>query len=440
LSVNPFDTAPCPQDTLMGCGQAALSPGPNVSTLNLPMQTALCQQIHAAALQAAAHGLRTAQDTMPEHIPLARLQQQAHRHGATVYLAHPADVDDIFRGVTLAVYRAVEALYCSRLGRSVRMVWRILDAMAHHAGASSVGYEAVWAICQYLDKRHSDSCAVTIEHIDMVWWIAQTWPDVLMRCEGGSPALCAQAVITCVVACPSMQVLAFRIANEQDAPGANVSLVIHDAIVSQRRPSPTGAAGLVWRLPTEIVAEVDVTEECQAACAQMQMGVRRAEQPLPLPAVLRGEWASDLRGRHLRKGHLGVLFDNHLAKLHGHGPLSAHEQQARTFARQIGYNRDPDEVFPALRNLLPMRAGYITADGVVECDSLRYSDDLLIYWPGHQVALRQSEYSPPELKARYPHEQRAAPTMAWVYLDGEVLCRATTCGSESQRKARKMMA
>jgi hypothetical protein len=183
---------------------------------------------------------------------------------------------------------------------------------------------------------------------------------------------------------------------------------------------------------------MDVTQECQAACAQMQIGVRRAEQPLPLSAVLRGEWASDLRGRRLRKDHLGVLFDNHLAKLHGHGPLSAREQQARTFARQVGYNRDPDEVFPALRNLLPMRAGYITADGVVECDGLRHTDDLLIYWPGCQATLRESEYSEP--KALYPHGQRAVPTMAWVYLDGEVLCRATTGGSESQRDARKMMA
>ncbi len=156
-----------------------------------------------------------------------------------------------------------------------------------------------------------------------------------------------------------------------------------------------------------------MAEECQTACAQMQIRVQRREAPFPLPAVLRGEWASDLKGRHLEKDHLSVLFDNYLDKLHGHGPLSTRQQHERKFARQAGYNRDPDELFPALRNLLPLRHGQVTADGVVECDSLCYAHDLLVYWPGQPVTLRRSEYSR---------------STAWVYLEDEVLCQAAVGG------------
>ncbi len=394
--------------------------GLNTSTLNLALRTELCQQIHAAAWRAAM------QEATPAHrlppggpLRLTRLQQRTHWQGATLYLAHPADIDDIFQGVTLAVYRAIESLYCSRPGRSVNMVWRILDAMAHAAGEPPVSYEAVWAICQYLDERRSARCAVTTEYTEVAWWIAQTWPGVLTYPADGSSACCAQAALTCVIRSSPMQVLAFRIADEQAVPGANIALAIHDAIVSQRCPSSVGTAGLVWPIPTEIMAEVDVTEECREACAQMQINLQRTDRPFPLPADLRGEWASDLKGRPLRQDHLSVLFDNYLGKRHGHGPLSMREQQERKFAHQVGYNRDPNELFPALRNLLPLRHGQITADGVVECDGLHYANDLLAYWPGQQVTLRQSEYS----------------NVVWVYLEDEVLCQAATGGTGNTRKA-----
>ncbi len=104
-----------------------------------------------------------------------------------------------------------------------------------------------------------------------------------------------------------------------------------------------------------------------------------------------------------------MLFDNYLHKAHGYGPLRMQEQQARDWANLIGYNRDPAWQFPALRCFLPSHNGIIGPDGTVEYDGLHYADELLSYWPGHPVTLRRSESSE---------------AMAWVYLDGEVLCQA----------------
>jgi hypothetical protein len=398
----------------------SVNPFLETSVFNLPLCAEMRQQIHAAALRAAAHGLCPARDTAPEHISPDRLKQQARWHGTTIYLAHPAEIDDIFNGVTLAIYRAVESLYCAQLGLSVEMVWRILSAMAGQASMPPVSYEAVWAICMYLDKRRLTSGRVIVECDGATWWLIQTQPNVFVPGEDNPSAYGAPVNITCVIELPSMRVLAFRIAYsseaafEQDALEMSATLAIHDALVSRRRPSRVKAAGLVWRLPAEIISEMEVVS-LREACAQMQISVRRADGSLPVPAWLRGEWAQDLAGRCLQPDRLAALFDNHLTKLHGYGPLYTREQQNRQFPYQVRYHRDPDELFPALRNLLPLHGGYITAEGEVECGGLRYAHDLLVYWPGRQVTLRRSEYS---------STQRTAPTTAWIYLEGEVLCQA----------------
>jgi len=51
----------------------------------------------------------------------------------------------------------------------------------------------------------------------------------------------------------------------------------------------------------------------------------------------------------------------------------------------------------------------VADDGTVVCEGRRYRHDLLDYWPDRDVVLRQSRWSE---------------TVAWVYLDDEVLCRA----------------
>jgi len=372
------------------------------SVFDSPLQPDICQRIHFTALQAAARGLHY--DACPDHISLAQLCQRAHWQGPAAYLAHPADVERAFRGVTLAVYQAIEALYCSRLERSIQMVWRILDVMAQRGDMPTVEYEAVWAICLYLDERRAANSDVTIERIDTAWWVAQITPGV--RIQHGD-ALPHRPTIACVIDTRPSRALAFRIVDGD--MGESISLAIYDAIVSQRQPAREGIAGLTWRLPIRIATEVDMPSDCRDACARIGIEVEPATGALPLLDSLRGDWTRALSDRPLQQGHFAVLFDNYLDKVQGYGPLRTQEHQDREFVSLVGYNRDPAWQFPALRDFLPLRPGRIAQDGSVEYDGLHYEDELLTYWPDQPVTLRRSE---------------TAEALAWVYLDGEMLCPA----------------
>lgn len=81
--------------------------------------------------------------TLPQSLNIAQLRIQRRRFGRTSLLVHPADVEKMFASVTLALYHAIEHLYCSRYERSIAIVWRLVNAMAQHAGVPSVTYEAV---------------------------------------------------------------------------------------------------------------------------------------------------------------------------------------------------------------------------------------------------------------------------------------------------------
>jgi hypothetical protein len=283
------------------------------------------------------------------------------------------------------------------------MVWRIATAMADQAGVPPVEYEAVWAICLYLDERRTAGQDVTVERVSRPWQVVEITPDVSVEGRDGSTY---RPPIVCIVDTES-KVLAFRIAQEEQWE-ENVALAIYDALVSQRRPSREGAAGLTWQIPERLLTEVSLSPACRDACASIQIDVTPAPAGVPWPDFARSDWTHDLTGQPLRADQLARLFDNYLKKMHGYGPLSTQEDQDREFARLAGYNRDPAWQFPALRNFLPLRHRIIQ-DAAVECDGLHYTDELLALWPGQSVTLRRSE---------------ACEATAWVYLDGESVCQA----------------
>ena len=104
-----------------------------------------------------------------------------------------------------------------------------------------------------------------------------------------------------------------------------------------------------------------------------------------------------------------MLFDNYIEKFSDHGPRLRRNWLEWDYSHLVGYNRDPAWQFPALRRLLPSHVSTIGDDGTVAYDGLHYENDLLAYWLGHGVTLRQSE---------------ASEAIAWIQLDGEILCRA----------------
>ena len=375
------------------------------SAFNLPLTLSACQQMHAAALLRVARGLEA--EAVPRSVPVARLRELLHRFGPEVCLAHPAEIEQRFRGVTLAVYQRIEALYCSRLARSIHMVTRILDAMARCANLTAIHEEAIWAMCLYLDELRLQQTSVTTDQLDATWWIGEIVSGAPATAKGGEDdaSLCA---LVGVIDVSQARLLAFRQgAHEYEAELAALSL--YDALVNARLPHPQGAGGLVWRAPTRLAVTGTLSEPCKAACASLGVRIERTSSPPPLTRDLQRVW-TDLRTRlAVAPARWGIVFDSALNRAYGTSPLRAREEADHRFGRLTGYQSDPASLVPGLRALLPLHDASISQEGEVLYDGLHYADDLLSNFPGSRVAVRRSEQTEAAI---------------WVYLDGEILCRA----------------
>ncbi len=371
--------------------------------LGLPIDREDRQLIHYRAIRAAVRGLRP--EAVPTSLPLAALQERARLDGAESYLLHPADIERLFAGVTLAVYRTVRSLYCSRLGRSIRIVWRILSAMAQAASTRALPYEVVWALCLSLEDTRRASLEVPLERGQDTWWLGQTTPDIVIQ-EQAAPRY--QPTITWCVEMGESRALAFHIA-PHGAAGEQRPLALYDGIVALRRPLERVTTGLLWHLPRRIATTVPLSSSHRAACARAGIEVEETAAEPPLIQAVRDRWERGVAGRTLPGGQCARLLDTYLTRAHGYGPLREREQYARELRSRVGYNQDPAWQFPLLRAFLPAAAGSVAEEGVVPYDGLHYAHELLSYWPGHAVIIRRSA-----------HMEAAA----WIYLDGEILCLA----------------
>src|SRR5258708_17225553 len=149
------------------------------SLAHVPLSGDMYQRIHASALRLATQGYYP--QSVPEHIDFERLKQLSLRFGPDSYLVHPADIIAIFDGVTSAVYHMIETRYCSRLGRSIKTTWRILNTMAQHTQMPLLSYEAVWTICLYLEASPRPSVYVSIRRDQRFWWSGKAIPDPRLR-------------------------------------------------------------------------------------------------------------------------------------------------------------------------------------------------------------------------------------------------------------------
>ena len=376
------------------------------SVFNRPLKAETCQQIHADALRRAVQDPQAG--TTPSGVHTAELRARARRYGPQVYLAHPADIERHFRGVTLSVYQEIESLYCSRLGRSWATVFRILRAMAREAGTAVVEEEAVWAICLHLDELRARRTAVTLERLPSAWWLVELALASSTSVSEASGSAGTQQLAVLVIDPGAPQALALR-TGEQRAEAELRSLAIYDALALERRPAPLGGGGLVWRVPACLMVEEELPGGCWHGCAALGIPVELATRPLPLVEELGACWVSEQARRTITPGRQALVFESLLNRVFGTSPQRAREERERALGGLVGYAQDPAELCPALRVFLPERPATINQEGEVAFDGLHYADRVLCYWPGTPVTVRRSQQTEAAL---------------WVYLEGEVLCQA----------------
>lgn len=372
--------------------------------LNAPLQSDLCQQMYVAALHQAINGRN--REMVPASLPVAELRQLTRRYGPQIYVADETVLAHLFGELTLALYQAIEALYCSRLKRTGVMVWRILDQMARATGGKAPPYEAVWIICEYLARKRDELTAVTQTHLQHPWWLVELRLEAWLLDPGSAPY---QPTLICVLETQPARVLASWVGPPQQRIEGGMS-ALYDALVSLRVPAPDGAGGLQWQVPSSLQSELPLSEPLRAACASLALEIEPlGERSFPFLEALRSRWDRDLAQRKLTTHQLMLLFDTHLARHHGYGPLRARRERDQRFRGHLGYNREPAWQFPALRSLLPHVPARIAANGSIPYGGLHYVDELLAYWPESAITLVRSP---------------ATEAFVWVYLEGEILCQA----------------
>lgn len=373
------------------------------SELNGQLQLELCQRIHFAALQSAAQGRF---QNLPPTLNVGEIKALAYIAGASAYLFHPKQVEAIFKGVTLGVYQEIDRLYCSRLGRSVEMISKILDAMAKEAQAKPVTFEAVWAICLYLDERRRSLADVTVKREEKGWWLFPVSPNVWLK-QRQSVAL-AKPTLLSIVDAQTMGVLAFRVCTQESLEQAS-RLVIYDAIAAQRKPSTESRDGLIWFIPTRLETALVLEPDKVDICANLGIEVTDDDKRMSIIEDLQHSWWRDISGRVLSENELAMFFDNYLYKSSGFSPLRSRTEMARECVNLNGYSKDPAGQFPALRALLPISTAFVDSAGRVRLDGLTYEDPLLRYWIGQEVQVRRSAHFE---------------ATAWIYVNNDVLCEA----------------
>jgi hypothetical protein len=366
------------------------------SLLNLPLTIDVCQQIHAEALLRISH-TSAVEHMIPESVDGSLLRELRLRLGPAICLAHPKEVEQLFCGVTLLVYQQIEALYCSRIARSIRMVTRILTAMARAAQAPLIHEEAIWAICLYLDERRREHTRVTTQQTSAVWWIGTIVTD-----EQDQPLLVGLIDLSC------LRVLAFRVGPCQFREEL-YTLTLYDALLATRHPDREAAGGVAWQVPTALISPDPLAFGCHLACAELRVRIEQRRTGVPLVGDLRELWMKQQRHLKIAPEQRTVAFDSALNRAYGTSPLRTREQADYRFRHLKGYQSDPASLVPGIRALLPSQKAEILQEGEVLFDGLHYTDELLSYFPGSLVEVALSKHSEATM---------------WVSLDGEILTKA----------------
>ena len=369
-----------------------MNPFLNQSLLNAPLQQEPCQRIQYMAWSKVMYQPHEAMN-VPQSLNVARLRMQRRRFGRASSLVHPADVEKMFAGVTLALYHTIERLYCSRHERSIPTVWRLVNAMAQYAKVLPVTYEAVWSICLFLEERRLRATATLLERRDEQWWIASLDYE--------------RHTILCLFDPAYAQVLAFHTSDSQEMPV--YERVLYDAVVSQRRPTSDTPAGLSWSLPRHLFTQDVVPPTFREACIHLGIALIERQERHPFVQTLYEGWNYEYRQRNLPARRWAEAFDHYLDRVYGYGPIRVREERDEANMHLIGYNQDPSWLFPALRLLLPPHEGYVIENGAVLYDELHYTDELLSYWTESPVTVRRSFHTE---------------ACVWVYLSGEIMCDA----------------
>lgn len=377
-----------------------MNPFQSTSMLNRPLSVDTCQMMIFSAANT------TPRFSLPSHEDMLGLRELAGVFGREVYIVAPPTVEQLFRGVTVKVYQEAQSLFCSPIFRRHHTIWRILSKLAEEAHMAPPTPEAIWAICGYLSSLRDERIGPLVAQSEAQWQLCQVLLDVTVS----SGTMRTRPEITCVVDVPVGQVIAFHRQKAGESREHAIATTLYDALSMQRKPAPLTPGGLIWSSPRQLIVDAALSQHVATCCAELGISILATTKHHSIVDDLQGTWTRTLAGRVLSAARFDLMLDTYLKKRYGHGPRTAADDAAYDFRHLDGYNRDPALMLPPLRWLLPACNATVDEEGAVSIAGRRYHDDLLRYWTSSEVTARISR-----------HDSQNA----YIYLDGEILCRAS---------------
>ncbi len=326
-------------------------------------------------------------------------------YGQEVYILDQSRAEQLFRGVTLAVYQEAQRLFSSPVFRSHHVVWRILSKLAEEAQVLPPTPEAIWAICGYLSTSRNERVGPWVVQSDARWQLSYILPDVIVS----SGTVRTRPEITCIIDEQFGKVVAFHRRKIGEAFEESIATTLYDALCAQRQPAPLTPGGLVWSPPRQLRINAANLQHVANCCAELGISILGAAAQHPIVDDIQGAWARTLTGRILSAEHFDLMLDTYLKKRYRIGPRTTADDADYAFRHLDGYNRDPALMLPPIRWLLPAYDATIDEHVAVTIAGRRYRDDLLRFWTDTPVTTRVSRHD--------PH-------FAYIYLDGKILCVA----------------
>lgn len=373
------------------------------SIWNQPLSEDLCQQIIFEAIRNLF--VQRIEDPFPDKVLEVRIKELSKTYGPNMYLFHPADSKELFDGVSLAIYKRIQTLFCSRIGRTTSMVAKIINRTQIEKGLPPVNEIAIWAMCGSMYRKREESMDVSKSYVDTNWVLEKVdWKVSVVDANGEiyNPS----AVIVSDLA--GNKIIAVQICKNNEIESAIV-LAVYEAIIANRYGSRDGVAGVIWKLPIRLSTSVNLNSKVESFLEMIGVATTQY-QPIGFVKDISDVWEADLLDRVIPEQKLSLILDNYLYRKFNYAPMLTKKDMDHSSRGLMGYSRDPLWQFPALRILFDKVSAVVGKNGMIAVGRWVYQDELLNLWTEQSVDILVS-----------PSDAHSA----WVFdLTGEVICQA----------------
>ena len=361
---------------------------------NRPLNSYLGEYIHYQAIHSTASGQITS--NVPESV--AERLSKTTSFGYHAHLFSKEYSQSLFEHMSNFWYQQIQSYFCTSVRPSVPNVWHIINRQRQQQNLPMFPYEAVWAICVYLQpKRNRED--FTSRRFLPKWCLIKE--NLLFHEDVTQPP--AECIVYIWDQIKS-QVIAFVLGQDNDIE--LIPQALYRAFNSTRKIKPYVTNWHILHLPLVIQANMKPPSET----TEFLQNLGITYQFTDLRPQVDFSWVKHLRRFYTSQAEILIYqIDAHFLHKYKHHVLK-HEHVPEKQAKQTKVPQaELAQIYSELRKLLPKQHSIVT-NGRINVNGRYYiNNDILPLWEGESVDIRLSLDSYNQI---------------WVYTKDGTLCDA----------------